>query len=131
MRKPMVAIVGRPNVGKSSFFNYIVGHRISIVDPTPGVTRDRVYANANWCGHDFTLVDTGGLDPKSSDIFQENIFRQAQIAIELADVIVFMVDGRDGITNNDKDIADFLQKSNKNIVLVVNKLDNFEVDKTY
>ncbi len=131
MRKPMVAIVGRPNVGKSSFFNYIVGHRISIVDPTPGVTRDRVYANANWCGHDFTLVDTGGLDPKSSDIFQENIFRQAQIAIELADVIIFMVDGRDGVTNNDKDIADFLQKSNKNIVLVVNKLDNFEVDKTY
>lgn len=131
MRKPMVAVVGRPNVGKSSFFNYIVGRRISIVDPTPGVTRDRIYADAEWCGNEFTLVDTGGLDAKSEDAFQDNIFKQAQVAVELADVIIFMVDGRDGITNNDKEIADFLRKNNKNIVLVVNKLDNFEVEKTY
>lgn len=131
MKKPLVAIVGRPNVGKSSFFNYIVGKRISIVDSKPGVTRDRVYADAEWCGHFFTLVDTGGLDAKSEDIFQENIFRQAEIAIDLAEVIIFIVDGRDGLTNNDLEIATLLRKSKKNIVLVVNKLDNFEVEKTY
>ncbi|MDD2227011.1 MAG: 50S ribosome-binding GTPase, partial [Clostridia bacterium] len=97
MRKPLVAIIGRPNVGKSSFFNYIVGKRISIIDATPGVTRDRIYGDAEWCGYAFTLVDTGGLDAKSEDGFQKNIFRQAEIAIELADVIVFLVDGKDGI----------------------------------
>ena len=131
MKKPLVAIVGRPNVGKSSFFNYIVGKRLSIVAPEPGVTRDRIYADANWCGYNFTLVDTGGLDSKSEDVFQQNIFSQAEIAIELADVIIFMVDGRDGVTQNDAEIAEFLRKSKKPIVLVVNKLDNFEVDKTY
>jgi GTP-binding protein len=131
MRKPLVAIIGRPNVGKSSFFNYISGQRISITDSTPGVTRDRIYADAEWSGYFFTLVDTGGLDSKSSDIFQKDIFEQAQLAIEFADVIIFMVDGKDGITNSDKEIADFLRRSNKNIVLVVNKLDNFEVENTY
>lgn len=131
MRKPLVAIVGRPNVGKSSFFNYIIGKRLSIVAPEPGVTRDRIYADANWCGYNFTLVDTGGLDSKSEDVFQSNIFAQAQIAIELADVILFMVDGRDGVTQNDQEIADFLRRSKKPVVLAVNKLDNFEVDKTY
>ena len=131
MQKPLVAIIGRPNVGKSSFFNYIVGKRISITDATPGVTRDRVYADAEWTGHSFTLVDTGGLDNKSEDIFQKNIFEQANLAVELADVIIFMVDGRDGVTNNDKEIADYLRKSNKKVILVVNKLDNFKVENTY
>ena len=131
MKKPLVAIVGRPNVGKSTFFNYIVGKRISIVDPTPGVTRDRVYADANWCGHDFTLVDTGGLDSASEDVFQKNIFMQAEIAVELADVVVFIVDGNAGVTRNDEEVASFLRKSKKPIVLAVNKLDNFEIDKTY
>ena len=131
MKKPLVAIVGRPNVGKSSFFNYIVGKRISIVSPEAGVTRDRVYADADWCGHYFTLVDTGGLDSQSEDAFQENIFRQAQTAIELADVIVFMVDGREGVTQNDQEIADFLRRSHKPIVLAVNKLDKFEVENTF
>lgn len=131
MKKPLVAIVGRPNVGKSSFFNYIVGKRISIVDSVPGVTRDRVYADAEWAGKTFTLVDTGGLDNKSEDVFQKSIFQQAEIAIDLADVIVFLVDGRDGVTNNDKEIADFLRKSKKPIVLAVNKLDNFNLDNLY
>lgn len=131
MKKPLVAIVGRPNVGKSTFFNYIVGKRISIVDPTPGVTRDRVYADAEWCGHNFTLVDTGGLDSASEDIFQKNIFMQAEIAVELADVVIFIVDGNAGVTRNDEEVASFLRRSKKPIVLAVNKLDNFEVEKTY
>lgn len=131
MKKPLVAVIGRPNTGKSTFFNKICGKRISIVDDTPGVTRDRIYADAEWTGHFFTLIDTGGLDSKSSDIFQKTIRTQAQIAIDLADVIIFMVDGRDGITSADQEVADLLRKSKKNIVLVVNKLDNFEVDKTY
>ena len=131
MKKPLVAIVGRPNVGKSTFFNYIVGKRISIVDPTPGVTRDRVYADAEWCGHNFTLVDTGGLDSASEDIFQKNIFMQAEIAVELADVVIFIVDGNAGVTRNDEEVASFLRKSRKPIVLAVNKLDTFDVQKTY
>lgn len=131
MKKTLVAIVGRPNVGKSTFFNYVVGKRISIVDPTPGVTRDRVYADAEWCGNNFTLVDTGGLDPKSEDIFQKNIQSQAEIAIDLADVIIFMVDGQAGLTRNDEEVAALLRKSKKPIVLVVNKLDNFKVEDSY
>ena len=131
MKKPLVAVVGRPNVGKSTFFNKICGKRISIVDDTPGVTRDRIYADAEWCGYNFRMVDTGGLDSKSSDVFQNNIKAQADIAIDLADVIVFIVDGRDGVTQNDHEVADYLRKSNKNVILVVNKLDNFEVENTY
>ena len=131
MKKPLVAIVGRPNVGKSTFFNYIVGKRISIVDPTPGVTRDRVYGDAEWCGHKFTLVDTGGLDSASEDVFQKNIFMQAEIAVELADVVIFIVDGNAGVTRNDEEVASFLRKSRKPIVLAVNKLDTFDVQKTY
>lgn len=131
MKKPLVAVVGRPNVGKSTFFNKICGRRISIVDNTPGVTRDRIYADAEWCGYSFRIVDTGGLDAKSNDVFQNNIKQQADIAIDLADVIVFMVDGRDGLTQNDHEVADYLRKSKKPIVLVVNKLDNFEVENTY
>lgn len=131
MKKPLVAIVGRPNTGKSTFFNRICGRRISIVDDKPGATRDRVYADAEWVGHTFTLVDTGGLDSKSTDIFQKSIYNQAQIAIDLADVIVFMVDGKEGITPADEEVADLLRRSNKNTLLVVNKLDNFEVANAY
>lgn len=131
MKKPLVAVVGRPNVGKSTFFNKICGKRISIVDNTPGVTRDRIYADAEWCGYNFRMVDTGGLDEKSSDVFQVNIKEQANIAIDLADVIVFMVDGKDGLTQNDHEVAEYLRKCKKPIVLVVNKLDNFEVENTY
>ena len=131
MKKPLVAIIGRPNVGKSTFFNYVVGKRISIVDSTPGVTRDRIYADADWNGKSFTLVDTGGLDNKSDDSFQKDIESQAGIAIDLADVIVFIVDGKAGLTRNDEEVAEILRKSKKPIILVVNKLDNFEVELTY
>ena len=131
MAKPLVAVVGRPNVGKSTFFNKICGKRISIVDDTPGVTRDRIYADAEWCGHSFRLVDTGGIDEKSDDIFKANIKEQADIAIDLADVIVFIVDGKTGLTQNDMEIGEMLRKCNKPIVLVVNKLDNFEVENSY
>lgn len=131
MKKPLVAVVGRPNVGKSTFFNKICGKRISIVDDTPGVTRDRIYADAEWCGYNFRIVDTGGLDDKSADLFQSSIKAQADIAIDLADVIVFMVDGRDGVTQNDYEVADYLRRFNKKIILVVNKLDNFETDEIY
>ena len=131
MVKPIVAIVGRPNVGKSTFFNKICGKRISIVDDSPGVTRDRIYADAEWCGHNFMLVDTGGLDPKSEDIFQSDIKKQAQIAIDEANVIIFLVDGKTGVTLNDEDVASILKRSKTPVVLVVNKLDNFEVENTY
>lgn len=131
MYKPIVAVVGRPNVGKSTFFNKICGKRISIVDDTPGVTRDRIYADAEWVGHNFTLVDTGGLDERSDDVFQKDIKKQAMLAIEEADVIVFLVDGRVGVTPNDEEVAAILQKSKTPVVLVVNKLDNFEVEQTY
>ena len=129
--KPIVAIVGRPNVGKSTFFNKICGKRISIVDDTPGVTRDRIYADAEWCGHNFLLVDTGGLDEKSDDHFQQDIKRQAEIAINEAHVVVFLVDGKSGLTTNDEEVASILKKSKTPVVLVVNKLDNFEVENTY
>ncbi len=131
MKKPLVAVVGRPNVGKSTFFNKICGRRISIVDDTPGVTRDRVYSDAEWCGYNFRMVDTGGLDKKSDDVFQNNIKAQVDIAVDLADVIVFIVDGSEGLTQNDSEIADYLRKYNKKVILVINKLDNFEVENTY
>lgn len=126
MSKPLVAIVGRPNVGKSTFFNRIVGQRISIVEDTPGVTRDRLYADAGWCGHSFTLIDTGGLEIKSEDVMWSHIRAQAQIAVETADVIVFMLDGKTGLTHEDYEVAAYLRKSRKPILLVVNKLDNNE-----
>lgn len=126
MSKPLVAIVGRPNVGKSTFFNRIVGQRISIVEDTPGVTRDRLYADAEWCGHYFTLIDTGGLEIKSEDVMWSHIRAQAQIAVETADVIVFMLDGKTGLTHEDYEVAAYLRKSRKPILLVVNKLDNNE-----
>lgn len=125
MSKPIVAIIGRPNVGKSTFFNYVVGKRISIVEDTPGVTRDRVYAEANWRGRDFTLVDTGGIEPESDDVILSQMRRQADIAIELADVIVFLTDIKQGVTAADHDISLMLKKSKKPIVLVCNKSDTF------
>ena len=125
MAKPVVAIVGRPNVGKSTFFNYIVGKRISIVEDTPGVTRDRIYAEVNWRGTDFTVIDTGGIEPESEDLILTQMRNQADIAISMADVIVFVTDIKAGITNSDNEIALMLRKSKKPIVLICNKSDNF------
>ena len=131
MERPLVAIVGRPNVGKSTFFNKVCGTRKSIVKDMPGVTRDRIYGDAEWCGHAFTLVDTGGLDVKNKDDFQLNITRQAEIAVELAQVVLFFVDGKAGLLPADYDAAGFLRKFKVPIVLVVNKIDNNEIEKTY
>ena len=128
MSKPMVAIVGRPNVGKSTFFNYIVGKRISIVEDTPGVTRDRVYAEANWRGKSFTLIDTGGIEFDEEDSISIQMRTQAEIAMSMADVIVFVTDLRQGVTAQDMEIAQMLRKANKPIVLVCNKADNFGKD---
>ena len=125
MSKPMVAIVGRPNVGKSTFFNYIVGKRISIVEDTPGVTRDRITADANWRDRDFTLIDTGGIEPESDDVILSQMRRQANIAINLADVIIFITDIRQGVTAADEDIALMLRKSKKPVILVCNKSDSY------
>lgn len=125
MSKPIVAIIGKPNVGKSTFFNYVVGKRISIVEDTPGVTRDRVYADANWRGRNFTLVDTGGIEPESDDIILSQMHRQADMAIEIADVILFVTDIKQGVTATDQDIALMLKKSKKPIILVCNKSDTF------
>ena len=124
MSKPLVAIVGRPNVGKSTFFNQMVGKRIAIVEDTPGVTRDRVYADCEWQNYKFTLIDTGGIDPNSDDPLLSQMRRQAEIAIETCDVILFFVDGKTGLTADDEDVADMLRKSGKPVMLVVNKIDN-------
>ena len=123
MSKPLVAIVGRPNVGKSTLFNKLIGRRLSIVEDTPGVTRDRIYADAEWLTHSFTLIDTGGIEPASEDIIAVQMRRQAELAIETADVIIFLVDGREGMTAADEEVATMLRKSNKPVVLAVNKLD--------
>ena len=123
MPKPIVAVVGRPNVGKSTLFNRIVGDRLAIVDDTPGVTRDRLYADAEWLSYNFTLIDTGGLDPDTDDIMAKHIFRQAEAAIQSADVVLFLLDIKTGIMDADKHVADFLRKSKKPVVLVVNKVD--------
>ena len=123
MGKPIVAIVGRPNVGKSTFFNNIIGKRISIVDDQPGVTRDRIYADTEWLDRQFTLVDTGGLDPKSNDPLLVQMRRQVEIAIETADVIIFLTDGKAGVTPVDQEVANFLRKTQKPVLLAVNKID--------
>ena len=125
MAKSTVAIVGRPNVGKSTFFNYIVGKRISIVEDEPGVTRDRIYADTTWNGKNFTLIDTGGIEPESEDIIVSQMREQANIAINIADVIVFLTDIKQGVTASDNEIALMLRKSKKPIILVCNKADNF------
>ena len=129
MPKPIVAIIGKPNVGKSTFFNYLAGKRISIVEDTPGVTRDRVYAESNWRGRNFKLIDTGGIEPESEDIILSQMREQANLAIEMADVIIFLTDIKQGITAADKEIAIMLKKSGKPIVLVCNKADNYERDR--
>ena len=131
MDKPLVAIVGRPNVGKSTFFNKVVGKKISIVEDFPGVTRDRLYADAEWCGQYFTLVDTGGLELKSTDQMWRHIQKQAEIAIETADVIILFTDAKVGLNASDEDVADKLRKSGKPVVLAVNKLDNYNPEKLY
>ena len=131
MKKPIVAVVGRPNVGKSTFFNKVVGRRISIVKDEPGVTRDRIYADAEWLNHKFWLVDTGGIDIHEKTEVNKNILNQVQIAMELADVIIMLVDGISGLTAQDQEVATLLKKIKKPVVLAVNKCDNNEIDSTY
>ena len=129
MSKPTITIIGKPNVGKSTYFNYIVGSRISIVEDTPGVTRDRVYAETNWRGRNFTIVDTAGIEPESEDIIISQMREQAKIAIDIADVIIFLTDVKQGVTAADEEIAMMLKKSKKPVVLVCNKADNMSKDK--
>lgn len=131
MAKPLVAVVGRPNVGKSTFFNKVCGKRISIIKDTPGVTRDYIIADAEWCGNAFTLIDTGGIDVKTDDPMGKHILTQARIAIDMADVIIFFCDAKSGIVSSDYEVAEILRASNKPIVLAVNKVDVFEPEKTY
>ena len=126
MSKPIVAIVGRPNVGKSTLFNVLAGSKISIVKDTPGVTRDRIYADVNWLDYNFTMIDTGGIEPESQDIIIKSMREQAQIAIDTADVIMFLVDVRQGLVDADHKVADMLRRSHKPVVLVVNKVDSFD-----
>ena len=122
--KPIVAVVGRPNVGKSTLFNVLAGRQISITEDTPGVTRDRIYADCNWLNYDFTLIDTGGIEPDSGDIILSQMREQAQIAIDMADVIIFMVDLKTGLVDSDMRVADMLRRAQKPVVLCVNKTDN-------
>lgn len=128
--KPLVAIVGRPNVGKSTLFNRLIGKRVAIVEDTPGVTRDRIYGDAEWLSHAFTLIDTGGIEPANEDKIAVQMLRQAELAIETADVILFMVDGRDGMTSADEEVAAMLRRSKKPVVLAVNKVDTPKFEET-
>ncbi|MBO5102841.1 MAG: ribosome biogenesis GTPase Der [Clostridia bacterium] len=127
MSKPIVAVVGRPNVGKSSFFNRVAGRRISIVENVPGVTRDRLYTDVDWAGYAFTMIDTGGIAPDKDDEWQKYILMQAQLAIDVADVVLMIVDGREGVTPNDRHVAQILRKSKKSVILAVNKMENEDV----
>ena len=129
--KPLIAIVGRPNVGKSTFFNKVVGRKISITENRPGVTRDRVYADAEWRGKPFTLIDTGGIELKSDDTMWRQIALQANLAIDTADVILFFTDGKEGLTSSDYEVAELLRRSQKPVVLVVNKVDEYSADKVF
>jgi len=131
MSKPLVAVVGRPNVGKSTFFNKIVGRRVSIVEDTPGVTRDRIYAEAEWSGVSFALIDTGGIEPDSDDVILSQMREQAQVAMDMADVILFMVDGREGLTASDREVAMMLRKTGTDVVLAVNKVDTKDLPEDF
>ena len=131
MANPLIALVGRPNVGKSTFFNRVVGRKISITEDRPGVTRDRLYADATWAGKHFTVVDTGGIELKSEDIMWKEIAKQAEVAIETADVILFFTDGKDGLHPSDYDVADILRRSKKPVILVVNKIDEYSPEKVF
>ena len=131
MANPLIALVGRPNVGKSTFFNKVAGRKISITEDRPGVTRDRLYADAEWRGKRFTMVDTGGIALKSDDIMWKEIAKQADVAIETADVILFFTDGKEGLSNSDYDVADILRRSKKPVILVVNKIDDYSPEKTF
>lgn len=131
MANPLIAIVGRPNVGKSTFFNKVVGRKISITEDRPGVTRDRLYADAEWRGRNFSLVDTGGIELKSDDLMWKHIKKQAEVAIDTAQVILFFVDGKEGLTTSDYDVADMLRKSKKPVIVVVNKIDEYSEEKVF
>ena len=131
MAKPLVAIVGRPNVGKSTFFNRVAGRKISITEDRPGVTRDRLYADAEWRGRAFSMVDTGGIEIRSQDTMWREIKKQAEVAIDTAQVILFFVDGREGLTSSDYDVADMLRRSKKPVILVVNKVDEYSEEKIF
>ena len=131
MSKPLVAVVGRPNVGKSTFFNKVVGKRVSIVEDTPGVTRDRIYAEAEWSGVHFALIDTGGIEPDSKDIILSQMREQAEVAVDTSDVILFMTDGRDGVTASDREVASMLMKTGKQVVLAVNKVDTAKLPEDF
>lgn len=131
MSKPIVAVVGRPNVGKSTFFNKIIGRRVSIIEDTPGVTRDRIYAETEWRGIPFVMIDTGGIEPDSTDVILSQMKAQAEMAIETADVIVFMTDGRAGITSADKEVASMLMKTGRAVLLVVNKVDTSDLPENF
>ncbi|MBQ6401111.1 MAG: ribosome biogenesis GTPase Der [Firmicutes bacterium] len=131
MSKPLVAVVGRPNVGKSTFFNKIVGRRVSIVEDTPGVTRDRIYAEAEWSGIHFGLIDTGGIEPDSQDIILSQMRQQAQVAMDMADVILFMVDGREGLTAADREVGAMLRRTGRKVVLAVNKVDTKDLPEDF
>ena len=131
MSNPLVAIVGRPNVGKSTFFNKVAGRKISITEDRPGVTRDRLYADAEWRGKPFTMVDTGGIELRSEDTMWREIKKQAEVAIDTAQVILFFVDGREGLTTSDYDVADMLRRSKKPVILVVNKIDEYSEEKVF
>jgi len=127
MAKPLVAIVGRPNVGKSTFFNKVIGRRIAIVEDTPGVTRDRIYAETEWNGIEFAIIDTGGIEPDSEDIILSQMRQQAEIAMDTADVILFLVDGKDGLTSADREVANMLRRRGREVILVVNKIDSHKL----
>ncbi len=131
MATPLIAIVGRPNVGKSTFFNKVVGRKISITEDRPGVTRDRLYADAEWRGKSFSIVDTGGIELRSDDTMWREIKRQAEVAVETADVVCFFVDGKEGLTASDYDVAEMLRRSRKPVILVVNKIDNYSEEKLF
>ena len=131
MSNPLIAIVGRPNVGKSTFFNRVAGKKVSITEDRPGVTRDRLYMDSEWRGKAFTMVDTGGIEMRSEDTMWREIKKQAEVAIDTAQVILFFVDGKEGLTTSDYDVSDMLRRSKKPVILVVNKIDEYSEEKVF